>query len=51
MASAAARTVGKAVVTRLTGIGPSVFQSLAAAAIVGAGAGALTYRLLRSGAD
>jgi hypothetical protein len=49
MASAAARTVGKAVVNRITGIGPSAVQSLAAAAIVGTGAGVLTYRLLRSG--
>jgi hypothetical protein len=49
MASAAVRTVGKAVVNRVTGIGPSVVQSLAAATIVGAGAGVLTYRLLRSG--
>lgn len=49
MASAAIRTVGKAVVKRVTGIGPNVFQSAAAATIVGAGAGVLTYRLLRSG--
>ena len=49
MASAPARTVGRAVVKRLTGIGPNAFQALAAAAIVGTGAGVLTYRLLRSG--
>jgi hypothetical protein len=49
MGSTAARTVGKAVVKRITGIGPNVVQSIAAATIVGAGAGVLTYRLLRSG--
>jgi hypothetical protein len=49
MSSAATRTVGKAVIKRITGIAPNVAQSLAAAAIVGTGAGVLTYRLLRSG--
>jgi hypothetical protein len=49
MASAPVRTVGKAAVKRLTGIAPNVVQSLAAATIVGTGAGVLTYRLLRSG--
>ena len=49
MTSAAVRTVGKAAVKRVTGIAPNVFQSLAASAVVGVGAAALTYRLLRSG--
>ena len=35
MTSAAARTVGRAAVKRLTGIGPNAFQALAAAGIVG----------------
>lgn len=49
MASAPVRTVGKAALKRVSGIAPNVFQSLAAAAVVGTGAGVLTYRLLRSG--
>ena len=49
MASAATRTVGKAVVKRATGSGPGGFRSLAAAAIVGFATAALTYRMLRSG--
>ncbi len=49
MASAATRTVGKAVAERVTGSGAGPFRSFAAAVVVGVGAAVLTYRLLRSG--
>lgn len=49
MASAATRTVGKALVKRVAGDGPGRFRSLTASAIAGFAAAALTYKLLRSG--
>ena len=49
MASAAKRTVGKAVAKRVSGSGAGPVQSFLAAAVVGAAAAALAYRLLRSG--
>ncbi|HLY48560.1 MAG TPA: hypothetical protein VKR21_05135 [Solirubrobacteraceae bacterium] len=49
MASAATKTVGKAVVKRVAGSRPSGFASMMSAAIVGFAAAALTYRALRSG--
>ncbi len=41
--------VGDAVVQRLEGDEPSRLRALGAAIIIGAGAGMLAYRLLRSG--
>ncbi len=49
MASGAAKTVGKAAEERVAGSGPGQLRAIAAAAIVGFGAAALTYRGLRSG--
>lgn len=43
--------IGKAAAKRLSGDRPGVMQALVAAAVVGVAAGALTYRLLRSGSD
>jgi hypothetical protein len=45
----AARTVGKAAVQRLSGSKPGPVTAFIAAVIVGAAAGAATYRALRSG--
>jgi hypothetical protein len=42
-------TIGKALGERMAGDQPSRTRSLAAAAIVGASAAVLTYRILRSG--
>jgi hypothetical protein len=49
MASAAKRTVGKAVVKRVSGSDPGALTSLLTAAMVGVAAAVLAYRLLRSG--
>lgn len=51
MSSGALRTVRTAVAERVVGDGPSWPRALAAAVVVGAAAGAATYRLLRSGGD
>ena len=48
---AALQPLLKAIRDRLTGSKPGVLRALLAAIIVGAGAGVLTYRLLRSGGD
>ena len=49
MASTAKRTVGKAVVQRASGTRPGTLTALAAAVVIGVGAGVAAYRLLRSG--
>jgi hypothetical protein len=49
MASTATRTVGKAVAQRVSGSRPGALTALAAAVVVGVGAGVAAYRLLRSG--
>lgn len=49
--SKATNAVGKAAAKRISGDRPGVVQALVAATVVGVAAGALTYRMLRSGSD
>jgi hypothetical protein len=49
MASVAKKTVGSAVVKRITGSQPGALRAFGAAVVVGFAAAALTYRALRSG--
>ena len=49
--SKAAETVKKAVVERAAGNRPGPLRALGAAAIAGAAAAVLTYRVLRSGGE
>ena len=47
MSSKAIRSVGKTALKRVSGAGVGVFRAQVAAAIVGAGAAVVTYRVLR----
>lgn len=51
MSGAAIRTVGKAAVERVAGLGPGPVRAAVASAAVGTASAVVTYRLLRSTAE